>query len=177
MESGKAEAMQRDGQGSERARAIPAVGSRQRQRAGYGGARRIEDPASWPFAPRSMPATRQTGSGRLPSRTSSGSAASMPGARAGRSPAPTAQAMQAYAEETNRLNRERRASGATDRKELADIEKLLANFASQNSLRDLGKWVFLQPCRCQKQPWTKITARRRPKTRSGRPGSSRTWVR
>ncbi len=31
--------------------------------------------------------------------------------------------MQAYAEETNRINRARRASGAADRKELADIGK------------------------------------------------------
>ena len=38
-------------------------------------------------------------------------------------PEAAAEAMKAYAEETNRLNRERRASGATDRKEMADIEK------------------------------------------------------
>ena len=38
-------------------------------------------------------------------------------------PEAAAEAMKAYAEETNRLNRERRASGASDRKELADIEK------------------------------------------------------
>ena len=38
-------------------------------------------------------------------------------------PEVAAEAMKAYAEETNRLNSERRASGATDRKELADIEK------------------------------------------------------
>ncbi len=38
-------------------------------------------------------------------------------------PEAAAEAMKAYAEETNRLNRERRASGATDRKELAAIEK------------------------------------------------------
>jgi len=36
-----------------------------------------------------------------------------------------AEAMRAYAEETNRLNRERRSSGASDRKALADIEKKL----------------------------------------------------
>ena len=41
-------------------------------------------------------------------------------------PEAAAEAMKAYAEETNRLNRERRASGATDRKELADIEKKIA---------------------------------------------------
>ena len=41
-------------------------------------------------------------------------------------PEAAAEAMKAYAEETNRLNRERRASGATDRKELADIEKRIA---------------------------------------------------
>ena len=38
-------------------------------------------------------------------------------------PEAAAEAMRAYAEETNRLNRERRASGATDWKELAGIEK------------------------------------------------------
>jgi len=37
----------------------------------------------------------------------------------------TAEAMQAYAEETNRLNRERRSSGDADRKALADVEKKL----------------------------------------------------
>ena len=37
------------------------------------------------------------------------------------------EAMKAYAEETNRLNRERRASGATDRAELAEIEKRTAS--------------------------------------------------
>ncbi|MXY39297.1 MAG: recombinase family protein [Rhodospirillaceae bacterium] len=42
-------------------------------------------------------------------------------------PEAAAEAMKAYAEETNRLNRERRASGATDRKELADIEKRIAS--------------------------------------------------
>jgi site-specific DNA recombinase len=36
-----------------------------------------------------------------------------------------AEAMRAYAEETNRLNRERRASGDADRKALADIERKL----------------------------------------------------
>jgi len=41
-------------------------------------------------------------------------------------PEAAAEAMKAYAEETNRLNRERRASGATDRKELAEIEKKIA---------------------------------------------------
>ena len=42
-------------------------------------------------------------------------------------PEAVARAMKAYAEETNRLNRERRASGATDRAELADIEKRIAS--------------------------------------------------
>ena len=42
-------------------------------------------------------------------------------------PEATAEAMKAYARETNRLNRERRASGATDRAELADIEKRMAS--------------------------------------------------
>ena len=36
------------------------------------------------------------------------------------------EAMRAFAEETNRLNRERRASGAGDRKELAQVEKKIA---------------------------------------------------
>jgi site-specific DNA recombinase len=36
-----------------------------------------------------------------------------------------AEAMRAYAEETNRLNRERRAGGEADRKALADVEKKL----------------------------------------------------
>ncbi|MCY4396871.1 MAG: zinc ribbon domain-containing protein [Rhodospirillaceae bacterium] len=38
-------------------------------------------------------------------------------------PEAAAEAMKAYVEETNRLNRERRASGATDRATLAEIEK------------------------------------------------------
>ena len=38
-------------------------------------------------------------------------------------PEAAAEAMQAYAEETNRLDRQRRASGAADRRELADIGK------------------------------------------------------
>ena len=42
-------------------------------------------------------------------------------------PEAAAEAMKAYAEETNRLNRERRASGVTDRKELAGIEKKIAS--------------------------------------------------
>ena len=37
------------------------------------------------------------------------------------------EAMRAYAEETNRLNRERRASGAGDRQELAAVEKKIAS--------------------------------------------------
>ena len=45
-------------------------------------------------------------------------------------PEAAAEAMKAYAEETNRLNRERRASGATDRKELADIEKKIATMVA-----------------------------------------------
>ena len=42
-------------------------------------------------------------------------------------PEAAAKAMRAYAEETNRINRERRASGASDRKELADVEKKIAS--------------------------------------------------
>ena len=41
-------------------------------------------------------------------------------------PEAAAEAMRAYAEETNRINRERRASSASDRKELADVEKKIA---------------------------------------------------
>ena len=41
-------------------------------------------------------------------------------------PEAAAEAIRAYAEETNRLNRERRASGTTDRKELAAVEKKIA---------------------------------------------------
>ncbi len=41
-------------------------------------------------------------------------------------PEAAAEAMRAWAEETNRINRERRASGASDRKELADVEKKIA---------------------------------------------------
>ena len=41
-------------------------------------------------------------------------------------PEAAAEAMRAYAEENNRLSRERRASGAGDRKELAAIEKKIA---------------------------------------------------
>ena len=41
-------------------------------------------------------------------------------------PEAAAEAMRAYAEETNRINRERRASGASDRKELAGVEKKIA---------------------------------------------------
>ncbi len=42
-------------------------------------------------------------------------------------PEAAAEAMKAYAEETNRLNRERRASGASDRAALAGIEKKIAS--------------------------------------------------
>jgi site-specific DNA recombinase len=40
-------------------------------------------------------------------------------------PGIAAEAMRVYAEETNRLNRERRAGGESDRKALADVEKRL----------------------------------------------------
>ena len=42
-------------------------------------------------------------------------------------PEAAAEAMRAWAEETNRINRERRASGASDRKELAQVEKKIAS--------------------------------------------------
>lgn len=47
------------------------------------------------------------------------------------------------------------------------------NFASQNATFVLGHAAAAHPLwRCQKQPWTKITARNFGRTRSGRPGSS-----
>ncbi len=45
-------------------------------------------------------------------------------------PEAAAEAMRAYAEETNRLNRERRASGESDRKELAGVEKKIADIVA-----------------------------------------------
>ena len=48
---------------------------------------------------------------------------------------------------------------------------LAPNFASQNSARVAGVVAKRHPgCRCQKQPWTKQTARYPGKTRSGFPG-------
>ena len=41
-------------------------------------------------------------------------------------PEAAAAPMKAYVEETNRINRERRAAGASDRKELAEVEKKIA---------------------------------------------------
>ena len=41
-------------------------------------------------------------------------------------PEAAAEAMKAFVAETNRINRERRASGASDRKELAEVEKKIA---------------------------------------------------
>ena len=41
-----------------------------------------------------------------------------------------AEAMRAYAEETNRLNRERRAGSEADRKALADVEKKLKDIVT-----------------------------------------------
>jgi hypothetical protein len=45
-------------------------------------------------------------------------------------PEVAAEAMRAYAEETNRLNRERRSTGESDRKTLADIERQLKAIVS-----------------------------------------------
>ena len=45
-------------------------------------------------------------------------------------PEAVADAMRAYAEETDRLNRERRASGESDRKELAGVEKKIADIVA-----------------------------------------------
>jgi len=48
---------------------------------------------------------------------------------------------------------------------------LASNFARQNSGRVAGFVAYVHPgCRCQKQPWTKITVRNLGSTRSGRPG-------
>jgi site-specific DNA recombinase len=47
-----------------------------------------------------------------------------------------AEAMRAYAEETNRLNRERRAGSETDRKALGDVEKKLKEIV--NTIEDGG---------------------------------------
>ena len=44
-------------------------------------------------------------------------------------PEAAAEAMRVWAEETNRINRERRASGASDRKELAAVEKIASMIA------------------------------------------------
>lgn len=53
-----------------------------------------------------------------------------------------------------------------------------SNLCFQNSTRDLGVRVELQPgCRCQKQPWTKIAIRRPASTMSGDPHIVRTFVR
>ena len=52
------------------------------------------------------------------------------------------------------------------------------NFFVQKSCLLLGVYAYLQPgCRCQKQPWTKITALYLGKTISGQPGSLLTWIR
>ena len=45
-------------------------------------------------------------------------------------PEKAAAAVRAWAEETNRLNRERNAAGEADRNELADIEKKMATMIS-----------------------------------------------
>ena len=45
-------------------------------------------------------------------------------------PEAAAEAMRAYAEETNRLNRERRANGESDRKELTRVEKKIADIVA-----------------------------------------------
>ena len=49
-----------------------------------------------------------------------------------------------------------------------------SNLSSQNRTRVFGLVAYLQPgCRCQKHPWTMITARCFGNTRSGEPGRSR----
>ena len=45
-------------------------------------------------------------------------------------PEVAAEAMRAYVEETNRLNRERRAAGAADRKALAEVEKRIGEIVA-----------------------------------------------
>jgi hypothetical protein len=51
------------------------------------------------------------------------------------------------------------------------------NFFRQKSALVSGIVVALQPCRCQKQPWTNKTALKRGKTISGEPGSFLSWRR
>ena len=49
---------------------------------------------------------------------------------------------------------------------------LPSNLRRQNSARVAGSVAYWHPgCRCQKQPWTKITVRNLGSTRSGQPGS------
>ena len=53
-----------------------------------------------------------------------------------------------------------------------------SNFARQNFSRVVGIVLYRQPaCRCQKQPWTKQTALNLRNTRSGVPGSRRSYRR
>lgn len=52
--------------------------------------------------------------------------------------------------------------------------RFASSFSVQNATRDFGVRVFGHPrCRCQKQPWTKITRRLPVNTRSGDPGRCR----
>ena len=62
-------------------------------------------------------------------------------------PEAAAEAMRAYAEETNRLNRERRASGATDRRELAEVEKKIATMISVIEDGGYGPTSTMRPLR------------------------------
>lgn len=55
---------------------------------------------------------------------------------------------------------------------LRSRDTLASNFSCQYSARVIGTDARRQPlCRCQKQPWTKITVRCRVSTMSGVPGS------
>lgn len=54
----------------------------------------------------------------------------------------------------------------------------LANFSSQNAVLLFGVEAILQPsCRCQKQPWTRITVLNLGRTISGFPGRRRSFTR
>lgn len=60
----------------------------------------------------------------------------------------------------------------------ASLTTFARNFFSQNAELEAGVAAILQPsCRCQKQPWTKITAFHFLSTMSGLPGSVPSWIR
>ena len=96
-------------------------------------------------------------------------------------PEAAVEAIQAYAEETNRLNRERRASGARDRKELAAIEKKIATMiavstaaglcATRVAVLYLGQLMELQETeaffRSEGHPYSQALLKSTPRLRVG----------